>query len=124
MSKTTLYKKLEIELLPYLKVMKQASLTIQDKEVSKYPIMVAHQHEIQLGIPLVTIKTFPAGNWNIHASSLEEFVAKNLIKTDRIQNFKATYKDTEHFACVFSLSELGAEFLFIPYVKESDQDSE
>jgi len=108
------YHQLKIELKPYMKAMIQASETILDKEVSAYPIMIAHQQELELGIPIVTTKSFPQGQWNIHASSLEEFVAKQIITTDKVQNFRATYKDVKSFVCVFSLSELGAQFVFLP----------
>ena len=108
------YNQLKVELKPYMKAMIQASETILDKEVSAYPIMIAHQQELELGIPIVTTETFPQGTWNIHASSLEEFVAKQIISTEKIQNFRATYKDVKSFVCVFSLSELGAQFVFLP----------
>lgn len=114
MSVNQRYNQLQKELKPYMKAMIQASETIIDKEVSKYPIMIAHQQQLELGIPIVTTKTFPEGTWNIHASSLEEFVAKQIIKTDKVQNFRATYKDVKSFVCVFSLSELGAKFVFLP----------
>lgn len=108
------YNQLKVELKPYMKAMIQASETIIDKEVSTYPIMIAHQQELELGIPIVTVETYPQGKWNIHASSLEEFVAKQIITPDKVQNFRGTYKDVKNFVCVFSLSELGAQFVFLP----------
>ncbi len=114
MSKNLRYQQLKTELVIYKKAMTQAVDTILEKEVSKYPIMVAHQQELELGIPIVTTKTFPLGNWNIHASSLEEFATKQIITQERIQNFRGTYKSPKDFLCVFVLSELGANFLFLP----------
>ncbi len=105
-----------------MKAMGQATDLILDKEVSKYPIMVAHQAELELGIPIVTKKTFPQGNWNIHASSLEEFVTKQIINDEKVQNFRATYKDANAFICVFTLSELGAQFVFMPRSEEQEQN--
>lgn len=105
-----------------MKAMIQACETIIDKEVSAYPIMIAHQQELELGIPIVTVETYPQGKWNIHASSLEEFVAKQIINTDKVQNFRATYKDVKGFVCVFSLSELGAQFVFLPRADSDTKD--
>ena len=105
-----------------MKAMSQASDTIIDKEVSAYPIMIAHQQELELGIPIVTTKTFPQGKWNIHASSLEEFVAKQIINTEKVQNFRATYKDVKSFICIFSLSELGAQFVFLPREEQTQNE--
>ena len=118
MSVNQRFKQLQKELKPYMKAMTLACDTILDKDVSKYPIMIAHQQELELGIPIVTVETYPTGKWNIHASSLEEFVAKQIISTDKVQNFRATYKDVKSFICVFSLSELGAKFVFLPREKE------
>ncbi len=114
MSKNLRYKQLEDELQVYKKAMSQAAQTILDSEVSKYPIMVAHQQELELGIPIVTREKFPLGSWDIHASTLEEFVSKQIIKDEKIQNFRATFKNTDQFICVFTLSELGANFVFLP----------
>jgi len=114
MSKNLRYQQLKIELEIYKKAMSQATDTILDQDVSKYPIMVAHQQELELGIPIVTQKTFPAGNWDIHASTLEEFSSKQIISQEKIQNFRGTYKSPNDFICVFVLSELGANFLFLP----------
>lgn len=113
MSVNQRYKQLEKELSPYKKAMAQACDTILDQEVSKYPIMIAHQQQLELGIPIVTTETFPTGTWNIHASSLEEFVTKQIISQEKVQNFRATYKDVKSHICVFSLSELGAKFVFL-----------
>lgn len=117
------YHQLKVELKPYMKAMIQASETIIDKEVSTYPIMIAHQQELELGIPIVTTKTFPQGKWNIHASSLEEFVAKQIINTEKVQNFRATYKEPKSFVCVFSLSELGAQFVFLPREEQTSTET-
>jgi len=121
MSVNQRFKQLEKELKPYMKAMALACDTILDKDVSKYPIMIAHQQELELGIPIVTVETYPTGTWNIHASSLEEFVAKQIISTDKVQNFRATYKDVKSFVCVFSLSELGAKFVFLPREKSEEE---
>lgn len=118
------YNQLKVELKSYMKAMAQASDTIIDKEVSAYPIMIAHQQELELGIPIVTTETFPQGKWNIHASSLEEFVAKQIINTEKVQNFRATYKDVKSFICIFSLSELGAQFVFLPREEQAKEETQ
>lgn len=118
MSKNLRYQQLKVELAIYNKAMSEAVDTILDTEVSKYPIMIAHQQILELGIPIVTTETFPQGNWNIYASSLEEFVAKQIITQERMQNFRATYKDPRSFLCIFTLSELGANFVFLPRNKK------
>ncbi len=106
------FKTLESELKPYRKIMSKACDAILEKEVSDYPILVVHQQQIELGIPVVDRKDVK-GSWSVNASTLEEFAMKQLIKTDKIEDFQSIYKDPNHHLCLFVVSELGAQFIFI-----------
>ena len=112
MSKAKLFLQLEKELVRYKKIMSEATEIILDQDVTKYPIFVAHQQEMEIGIPLLSEKE--KGKWSIHASSLEEFVSKQIIHMDKVEEFKANYKDINHSICIFVLSELGVQFIFMP----------
>lgn len=107
---------LEKELEPYSKVLTQAAGTIVDSDVSRYPIFVVHQHQMDMGIPLIDKEQFK-GNWSVNASSLEEFVTKNIIEQEKIDGFRTVYKKKEDELCLFVLSELGPQFIFIPKSK-------
>lgn len=113
MKKAESYIALENELDPYRKLMTQASQVILDQDVSRYPIMVAHQQELELGMVLFDRMTNEAAKWSIHASTLEEFVSKQIIYPDKVDEFKSNYKSSDDSVCVFVLSELGAEFIFL-----------
>ena len=104
---------LEKQLKPYIKMMTQAADTIIDQEVSKYPIMVAHQQELAIGIPLINREENNV-IWSIHASTLEEFVSKQIVFEDKVDDFIANYKSQEDYLCLFILSELGAQFIYLP----------
>lgn len=104
--------KLKEELDIYRKVMSQAIDVIKDKDVSDYPIFVAHQQQLDMGITIVEKNA--SSKWSIVASSLEEFVTKGLIFNDKTEEFKKNYKDAAEHICVFVLSELGAKFVFLP----------
>lgn len=104
---------LEKELKIYKKALSEAADVIINEGVSNYPIFVAHQHEINFGLPLME-KEKIKGNWNINASSLEEFVVKKILHKDKLDAFKKNYKEPESSLCVFVLSELGANFIYIP----------
>lgn len=112
MNKAELFLQLEKELDIYRKLMTQATDLILAQDVSKYPIMVAHQQELEIGSPL-TAENHP-GIWKIHASTLEEFVQRQIIFPEKIKDFKSNFKDVTLFVCVFVLSELGAQFIFLP----------
>ncbi|NJL74410.1 MAG: hypothetical protein HC892_04545 [Saprospiraceae bacterium] len=48
MSNPLKYRFLEIELISYKEVLGKAADTVLDEDVSKYPIFVAHQEEVQV----------------------------------------------------------------------------
>lgn len=117
MKKAESYITLEKELDIYRKIMTQAATVILDTEVSKYPILVAHQQELELGIPIFKREENQGAKWSIHASTLEEFVSRQVIFPEKIEEFKTNYKTIDSSICVFVLSELGAEFIFLPIKK-------
>ncbi len=112
MSKEKKFESLQIELSPYKSVLGKASDIIMEKEVSNFPIFVFHQHDIEVGIPIVD-KNTSKGNWNINASSLEEFSSKSLIQQEKVEEFIKVFKDPKENICLFVISELGAQFIFI-----------
>lgn len=114
MKKAESYIILQTELEIYRKLMTQAIKVITDQDVSDYPIMVAHQQELELGMPIFKREENKGAKWSIHASTLEEFVSKQIIFPEKVDEFKTNYKDSESNICVFVLSELGAEFVFLP----------
>jgi len=118
MSKETLFKQLERELRQFLPVLAKATDSILDQEVSKYPIFIVHKGEMSFGIALID-KEKNGGSWSINASILEEFAAKQLIQSEKIENFQDIYKDPEKHFCLFVLSEAGANFIFLPRPEES-----
>ncbi len=107
------YLKLREELKPYMKVLREASRTIRDQDVSNYPIFVFHQQEVEIGVVLVDRETV-AGNWSVNASTLEEFVARQLIEEENVPGFKKHYRDPNTHFCLFVVSEIDPEFIFIP----------
>jgi hypothetical protein len=94
-------------------IVKEASNKIKDEGISNYPIFVAHQDEANIGIPLIN-KSDNGGIWSINASTLEEFYTKKLIKQDKLEDFKNLYRNHKYDICYFVLSEIGAQYLFIP----------
>lgn len=112
MSKSERFLTLDKELQPYKKMMAEAADIILDQGVSNYPIFIAHQQEFDMGIVLTPQNE--KSRWAIHASSLEEFVSKQIIFPEKVEEFKANYKDASHSLCIFVLSELGAQFIFLP----------
>ncbi|MHB1177588.1 MAG: hypothetical protein ACYCZO_04585 [Daejeonella sp.] len=107
-------KSLESDLKFYNESLKEVAIEIMVEGISAYPIFVAHQHEVKLGEVILDRKELNT-DWSIHASTLEEFVEKNLILPDRKDKFLKQYKDAYAFMCVFVIVPEGANFVFFPY---------
>ena len=106
------YQHIEQEVTPFIPTLQQAKETILDQEVSKYPIFVVHQHELEIGVTL--IEKCEESLWNNHASTLEEFVTKQIVQEDKVDEFRRVYKEHPDDFCLFVISELGANFIFLP----------
>lgn len=107
-------KSLESDLKFYNESLKEVAIEIMAEGISAYPIFVAHQHEVKLGEVILDKKELNT-DWSIHASTLEEFIEKNLILPDKKDKFLKQYKDAYAFMCVFVIVPDGANFVFIPY---------
>ena len=107
-------KSLESDLKFYNESLKEVAIEIMAEGISAYPIFVAHQHEVKLGEVILDRKELNT-DWSIHASTLEEFIEKNLILPDKRDKFLKQYKDAYAFMCVFVIVPDGANFVFIPY---------
>lgn len=121
-SNAELFLRLREEIKPYLHLIGAASDSILKEKVSKYPVFTLSQEEISVGVKLVK-KGGRSGRWNVFASTLEEFVSKGLVQKSRASDFIATYKDPYTFICLFVVSELGAQFIFMPRNLEDENFS-
>ena len=112
MTKTEQLAFLQRELHGYKEAIGKAADTIIENEVSEYPIFVVHQQQMDMGI-LIIDKDKVRGNWSVNASTLEEFVTKQIITPQKIDEFQDLYDKHINDLCLFVLSELGANFIFI-----------
>jgi hypothetical protein len=92
----------------------EVAVEIMVEGLSKYPIFIAHQHEIAMG-ELILDRVDLGTSWSIHASTLEEFVERGVIKAELEKRFIESYKDPKDFMCVFVVVPEGANFVFVPY---------
>lgn len=97
----------------YTKAAIAASDKIISENISNYPIFVVHQDQVEIGVPLFTAEQTKS-QWAINASTLEEFYTKGLISKEKLDDFRKLYKNHPDDICFFVLSELGAQYLFIP----------
>jgi hypothetical protein len=98
----------------YKESIKEVAIEIMVEGLSAYPIFVAHQHQITLGEPILD-KHELGTDWTIHASTLEEFIEKGIIKASKKEAFLKSFKNASDYACLFVIVPEGANFVYFPY---------
>src|ERR1700753_2999867 len=88
---------------------REVATEIMVEGLSSYPIFVAHQHVVDLGEVILDRNELNT-NWSIHASTLEEFMERGVIRKELRQRFVDNYKDPGKFICVFVIVPEGANF--------------
>ncbi|MEX2335964.1 MAG: hypothetical protein WD555_01680 [Fulvivirga sp.] len=97
--------------------LKEASYQIRKREFSEYPIFPISKIELPIGQPLIG-KEELAVNWNYNASYLDEFVQREIVAEDKVEEFKRNYKDPDEFCCLFVVDNNFTKFLYIPYPED------
>jgi hypothetical protein len=112
-----LLKGLEQNLNIYKESIREIAEEILEGGVTKYPIFIASRTEINLG-KLIIDKEELALDWSIHASTLEEFVKRKIVKEDKLPAFKKSWKNPAKFLCIFAVFDDNASFIYMPYDEE------
>lgn len=107
---------LKRDLKIYSESIHEVAVEIMVEGLSRYPIFVAHQHEVKLGEPILDHHELNT-EWSIHASTLEEFVEKGIVKKELEGRFVKSYKNPDDYMCIFVIVPEGANFVYVPYGK-------
>lgn len=119
-SQEDLLKALKADLIVYKELIRETSAEMISNGFTSYPIFVAHVVPLGLGETIVDREEIGT-TFSIRASTLEEFVQKGLIKSERTDLFKQSFRDPEKFMSVFLISERGGNVIFLPFDNESDE---
>jgi len=57
-------------------------------------------------------------SWFYYASFLSEFLQRELVASDKEQEFTDAYKDPDEFCCLFVVDPTFTRFVFIPYPED------
>src|ERR1700710_3256470 len=76
----------------------EVATEIMVEGLSNYPIFIAHQHVLSLGEVILDRHELNS-SWSIHASTLEEFLERGVIKKELRERFVDTYKNPSKFIC-------------------------
>ena len=107
---------LERDLKIFKDSIREVAVEIMMEGLSSYPIFIAHQHELSLG-EVILDRNDLNSEWSIHASTLEEFEERGVIKPELKDRFINSYKNPNDYMCVFVVMPEGANFVYFPYAK-------
>ena len=97
--------------------LKEASYQLRSRKISDFPIFPISKDEVNVG-QLLLGKTEVNSAWNYNFSYLDEFVQRELIKGDMVEEFKKTFKDPDEFCCLFVIDKEFLNFVFIPFPED------
>jgi hypothetical protein len=102
---------LDVEIKKNKKRFLQTVKTIQDENVSNYPILVAFPSFTNVDIGLLINE---GEKFSFSATTLEELAMKKVVDLDKIDEFRKLYKEKKDTLCIFLLEKPAPQFIFIP----------
>ncbi|AMM52663.1 hypothetical protein TH61_00620 [Rufibacter sp. DG15C] len=97
--------------------LKEASYQIRKRDISKYPIFVFSREVTKIGGLLIEAAERNL-QWNVNASFLEDFVNRQLVAADKIEEFQQAYRDADEYCCLFVVDREFMNFVFVPYPED------
>jgi len=95
--------------------LKEAAYAIRKRGFSEHPIFPICRVEQATGQLLIHKRDLKL-EWNFYASYLDEFVQRGLVEDQ--EAFKAAYKDSDEFCCLFVVDYEFTNFVFLPYPED------
>ncbi|MDH5602517.1 MAG: hypothetical protein OEY51_01175 [Cyclobacteriaceae bacterium] len=103
-------------------ILKEAAYQIKVRGFSDYPVFALSKTEIPIGQLLIDKKDMGI-EWSVYASYLDELVQREIVASDKVENFKNTYKNIDEFCCLFVADQAFTSFVFIPYPSDLDENN-
>jgi hypothetical protein len=98
--------------------LKDASYQIKSRGYSDFPIFPICRQHTEIGQTLI-----PKGHldttWNYNISFLDEFIQRELVTKENMEEFKAVFKNPDEFCCLFVIDYDFTNFVFIPYPEDN-----
>ncbi|UZR93835.1 hypothetical protein [Chondrinema litorale] len=99
--------------------LKEAAYLLRARKIAEYPIFPISQDKIEVGQLLIAKdETDLELEWNYHFSYLDEFIQRQLVDEEKIEEFKAAFKDPDEFCCLFVVDKDFVNFVYIPYPED------
>ena len=98
-------------------ILKESAYQVKKRGFSDYPIFPVSKTPLPIG-QLLLARDELALEWNYYITYLDEFVQRELIVPEKIEEFQVTFKDPDEFACLFVVDGNFTRYVFIPYPEE------
>ena len=102
----------------YADLLHEAFEGVINEGVSKYPVFIFHQQEVNVGLPIADRMEI-AGDWSVNISTLEEFYIKGLVTIEQVEEIKHKISGLPPMYCCLVLSGEKGSLVFLP--KEKNQ---
>jgi hypothetical protein len=103
----------------YNDLMREAFEGVINEEVSRYPVFIFHQQDVNVGI-LIADRHLIAGDWSVNISTLEEFYIKGLVTIEQVEEIKSKITGNPPKYCCLVLGGEKGSLIFLP--RETDQE--
>ena len=87
---------------------------VLDQQVTDYPVLVWQRGGAALELGVILLAEANPGAWELRVTTLEEMVGKNLMRPERVADFKRVFADARRQYCCFVVTGEGANFAFRP----------
>ena len=94
--------------------LREASYAIRKRGFSDYPIFTISKFEIPIGQLLIGKEDLEI-QWYFNASFLDEFQQREIVSSEKMEEFIESYKDPDEFCCLFVVDDDFTRFVYIPY---------
>lgn len=96
----------------YKALLQEAFEGVVAEDVSKYPVFIFHQQEVNVGIAVVD-RLSSGLEWSVNVSTLEEFYIKGLVKVEQLDDIKQKIMQDHQYCCLV-ISGQDGNLIFIP----------
>lgn len=94
--------------------LKVVAAKVIEEGISEFPVFVAAHEIIDIGRPVFDRDSVQL-NWFFHVTILEDFIAREIVKRDRVKAFQDAFGNPMETACVFVVTPENGQFIFVPY---------
>lgn len=99
--------------------LKEAAYLLRARKIAEHPIFPVSKDKVEVGQLLIANnETSLELEWNYYFSFLDEFIQRKIIDEEKIEEFKANYKDPDEFCCLFVVDRDFVSFVYIPYPED------